>query len=397
MRTFDLADFDEVPVVEAASSAILGDLSEVPHIEDIAAELRWTDDLNEYVTGDTPTDRSTALMEAAYMAAEEAWEDAHILSLVDFLADRWGKYDGRKDRDKVLLDILERVREKVGYDGIDTSVPGGFLEEHHATIVDETEILGFDDFVARSYPIEWILEGLLPFSGAGVLTGWPGAGKTSLSLQMAAHAAIGKKFLKWESTGPVKVLYLSLEMAATPLHKFVSGSREEYTTAEIKTLNKNLLLAPFGVPLHVDKEEGYDRLTSLIERHSPDVIMIDSLSMMTPKDLTDEEAMKTLFDGLAVVRQETGVAFLIIHHNRKKAADAQRNKKAELSDIYGSTYITAKVDFAINITKMEEKNVVQLDTLKNRLDPEPEPFELIRRGMVFTDPDALGGFLNASE
>ncbi len=395
MIRYNLADFAGVPVVKAESSAVSGDLTEIPDIASFGADVDWHVDLVTLWETDNPEDRSTALMEAAYLAAEEKWEDAQILSLLYTLDDRWEKYTARpaRTREKLLVDILERARVKVGYEGRQLVQPGGFLEQHSETIIDETDVLGFGDFLERSYPIDWMFKGLLSHGGAGLITGWPGAGKTTFSLQMAAAAALGKDFLRWKSTGKAKVLYLSLEMAAPPLHLFVSSAKEDYTKAELRQLNSQLLLAPFGVPLHVDRKEGYERLSSLLEKHAPDVVFIDSLSMITPKDLTDEEAMKTLFDGLAVVRQETSTAFVVIHHNRKKAADAQRSKGTELSDVYGSTYITAKVDFALNLAKMEEKNVVQLTTLKNRLDVEPDPFELIRSGMNFSDPSSMAGFL----
>lgn len=395
MIRYSLSDFAEVPVVEAGSSAVSGDLSEIPDIASFGADVDWHEDLITLWETDIPEDRSTALMEAAYLAAEEKWADAQILSLLYTLDDRWEKYTHRptRIREKLLKDILERARVKIGYEGRQLTQPGGFLEQHSETIIDETDVLGFGDFLGRSYPIDWMFEGLLARGGAGLITGWPGAGKTTFSLQMAAAAALGKDFLRWKNVDAAKVLYLSLEMAAPPLHLFVSSAEENYTKAEIKKLNKQLLLAPFGVPLHVDRKEGYERLSGLLEKHSPDVVFIDSLSMITPKDLTDEEAMKTLFDGLAVVRQETGTAFVIIHHNRKKAADAQRSKGTELSDVYGSTYITAKVDFALNLAKMEEKGLVQATTLKNRLGPEPDPFEMVRSGMQFSDPSSMAGFL----
>lgn len=395
MRRYSFADFADVPVVEADASAVRGDIGEIPDIASFGADVSWHEDLVTLWETDAPLDRSTALMEAAYLAAEDKWADAQILSLLYTLDDRWEKYTNRSEakREAILKDFLERARVKVGYEGRVTEMPGGFLEKHSETIIDETRVMGFTDFVAAEYPIDWMFDGLLAHGGAGLVTGWPGAGKTTFGLQMAGAAALGKDFLHWKNNGKVRVLFLSLEMAAPPLHLFVTSARENYTNAELKTLNTNLLLAPFGVPLHVDREEGYKRLTALLEEHRPDLVFIDSLSMITPKDLTDEEAMKTLFDGLAVVRQETKTAFVIIHHNRKKSADAQKNKRVEQSDIYGSTYITAKVDFALNLTKMEEKNLVQCDTLKNRLGVEPDPFELMRSGMLFSDPSSMAGFL----
>jgi hypothetical protein len=67
---------------------------------------------------------------------------------------------------------------------------------------------------------------------------------------------------------------------------------------------------------------------------------------------------------------------VMIHHNRKKPNDGQK-KGVELSDIYGSTYITTDVDFAMSL-KVVEGDLLQLDVLKNRLGATPEPFQITR-------------------
>jgi hypothetical protein len=67
---------------------------------------------------------------------------------------------------------------------------------------------------------------------------------------------------------------------------------------------------------------------------------------------------------------------VMIHHNRKKANDSQK-KGVELSDVYGSTYITTDVDFVMSL-KVIEGNLLQVDTLKNRLGPTFEPFTITR-------------------
>lgn len=393
MRRYSLSDFVSVPIVGSQSNINIV-VDDVVDVSTFGTDVAWTPPLVELYETELPQDRSTALMEAAYLAAENKWTDQQIMSLLYALDERWGKYVRRPKsiRQRLLQDILERARVRVGYNGLETITPTGFLEEHHNAVIEESEILGFNDFLVKKYPINWIFEGLLPQSGAGLMTGWPGAGKTTLSLQLATNAALGQDFLRWKCVRQCKVLYLSLEMAAPPLHLFVESMKEAFSRDELAVLNENLLLAPFGVPLHIDREEGYERFVKYLDQYRPDLVIVDSLSMMTPKDLTDEEAMKTLFDGLAVIRQEHDVAFIVVHHNRKKAADAQKNKQVEQSDIYGSTYITAKVDFAVNLTKMEAPNTVELATLKNRLGVEPDPFELIRKDMRFSDPTAMSGF-----
>jgi hypothetical protein len=48
-----------------------------------------------------------------------------------------------------------------------------------------------------------------------------------------------------------------------------------------------------------------------------------------------------------------------------------------LSDVYGSTYLTTDVDFAISL-KIVEGDLLQVDTLKNRLGPTYDSFNITR-------------------
>src|SRR5690606_31620860 len=80
---------------------------------------------------------------------------------------------------------------------------------------------------------------------------------------------------------------------------------------------------------------------------------------------------------LSGVRSKFGCAILIVHHNRKKANDAQK-KNVELSDVYGSTYITTDVDFVLSLKAEDEEGLLTVDTLKNRLGRTVPAFEIYR-------------------
>jgi hypothetical protein len=86
--------------------------------------------------------------------------------------------------------------------------------------------------------------------------------------------------------------------------------------------------------------------------------------------------VKNLIHYLGIIRKKYSMAVLVIHHNRKKSNDAQK-KQVELSDVYGSTYITTDVDFAMNLHKTGPDQV-EVTMLKSRLGPEPEPFTIRR-------------------
>lgn len=388
MRTYSLDDFAEVKSVKQIVTDKIK-LSELPPIEEVMALATWTSELLdkfnrpgeffERQKDGTKHDRSGAMAELAYMGTELGWQDEHIAAMLYDADERWGKYKHRNDRDRRLVDFINRARAKHGYNApanVDlTSLIASANQT--ATLVGESKLVyGFTEFVSAEFKIEWTLDQLLAQGGFGLVTGFPGTGKTQFCIAVGAHLALGtEKFLKWDNLGgSKKVMFLSLEMGAAPLNHFMGLIGKGYDNPN--TLNRNFLVAPFGTPMPLDTPEGQAFLDRLMADYMPDVLIIDSLQKISSKELTDEQAVKTLVHYLATVRSKYNCSMLVIHHNRKKPNDGQK-KGVELSDVYGSTYITTDVDFVLSL-KVEETDVLQVDTLKNRLGKVLDPFLITR-------------------
>jgi len=116
------------------------------------------------------------------------------------------------------------------------------------------------------------------------------------------------------------------------------------------TLNRNFLVAPFGTPINLDTPEGQIFFDQIMNDHMPDILVIDSLQKISSKELTDEQAVKNLIHYLATVRAKYSCAMVMIHHKpQRKQNDGDKKKGVELSDVYGSTYITTDVDFVMSL------------------------------------------------
>lgn len=382
-KTYSIEDFDHIP---SARRIVKSDLvvGELPPLDEVRSLAHWTTELWEKFNrgpqdfaGPPKRDRSAAMSELAHIGAELGWSDGQIATVLYDADDRWGKYKSRHDRDRRVVDFINRARQKHGYNSLHNLDLTSMLQSKPDGVLGESKLVwGYQDFVDAEFKIEWILDGLLAQAGFGLITGYPGTGKTQLSIALAAHLALGeKKFLKWDNlAGSKKVLFLSLEMSSAPLNLFMGTIGKRYD--DKNTLNRNFLVAPMGMPLHLDSPEGQVFFDQLMNDHMPDVIVIDSLQKISSRELTDEQAVKTLIHYLSVVREKYKCSMVVIHHNRKKPNDGQK-KGVELSDIYGSTYITTDVDFAISL-KVVEGDLLQVDTLKNRLGVTPEPFQITR-------------------
>lgn len=382
---YDDEAFASIPTPAEAIRAEI-ELDGLPTIEEVKALAKWDEDilgLFETETAEAKSsgfDRSGALARLAYKGAELSWTDEQIyVALLD--ADgRWGKYAHRSTQQKILIELINRARAKVGYEvGELTSLISKAKERELPP--DEYEIpefISIDALNAVPGIDNWLVEGLLVPKGIGLFTGRPGTGKTQLGLQLACDLATGRsKFIDFALPGePKKVLFLSLEMAGYQLQHFTSKIRVTYPE---KCLNENLVLYSKGesLPLHTDV--GQHLMEAWFEEYKPDVVLIDSLSQAV-ENLSDDDQMKKLFDFLKHVRRYHNTGIIFIHHHRKKANDAQARKQPNSqSDIYGSYQISASVDFALDLEdRGAEGGELELKLLKARFTPIGETTMLAR-------------------
>lgn len=392
-RVYSIDDFAAIPSAKELVTATIN-VDQLPTIEDVKVKARWTDDMIELFdtsSGDieqlkdsTGFDRSSALARLAYEGAEQQWDNEQILAVLLDADTRWGKYVGRRDREnRYLIPMIDRAREKVGYDGlldgldIRKLVDGTGKGSASAEFAEKPEVWGWQEFVDADFPIDWMLEGLLAKQGIGIITGYPGTGKTQLCIQLGAELALGHdKFLRWHNTnGSRKVFFLSLEMGENSLHQFMSTMSPSYD--DRRMLTKNFKVRPHGEALHLDKAAGQNYLTALLEEYQPDVLIIDSLQKSISKEMTDELATKALMEYLAKLRKKYRCSMVFVHHMRKAPNEAAKKKEIELSDMYGSTFIAAEVDFVLALRR-ETKNVLEVSPIKMRLGPLEDPFEIWR-------------------
>jgi predicted ATP-dependent serine protease len=398
---YGLEDFTHIPSARKIVSTDLV-IGELPSLDDVKVLAKWTPELLDkfnrdasYFAGPPKRDRSAAMSELAHLGAELGWSDENIAVVLYDADDRWGKYKHRRDRERRVTDFINRARQKHGYNSLENVDLTKLINSANqsAPVMGESKLVyGYQDFVDAEFKIEWVLSGLLAQGGFGLITGYPGTGKTQFSIALGAHMALGeKKFLTWDNVaGNKKVLFLSLEMSAAPLNHFMGTIGKGYD--DKNTLNRNFLVAPFGTPINLDTPEGQVFFDQIMNDHMPDILIIDSLQKIGSKELTDEQAVKTLIHYLATVRAKYSCAMVMIHHNRKKANDGQK-KGVELSDVYGSTYITTDVDFVLSL-KVVEGNLLQVDTLKNRLGPTFDAFNITRNPDNLSFTTDMGNIFN---
>lgn len=338
----------------------------IPAVEDVVARYQWPKPaFNLFRTAQAPVGkRSSMLMSLGFYCAEMNMVTEDFLAILMNADQRWGKFYGRSDRMRRLMEIVTRARLKYPY---------------RASIEDARrnrfEALGFLSLLKQEVTLEWQWDGLLSKQGYFLLTGPSGIGKTTVSLDVASSMALGSDALD-RHTAPARIGFFSLEMSLPELKHFLMLQKSAYTQEELETLEDRLKFVPLGEPLSLNRKDERELINDFISDYKLDGIVIDSLGSSTEEDLSDE-SIKKLMNWNDTLRSKRGVWTWFIHHHRKATSD---NKKPNaLSDVYGSMFITRNATSVVALWDSPLPNTLEVRPLKVRLAERPAPFN-IRRG-----------------
>lgn len=360
-------DFDSLPPPRSVVEEELS-LGKLPTLERVLAKYEWTEELLELFKADSPKqgDRSSAMVRISMMCAEQGFSEEAIYVVLLDVDDRWGKYKERKDRERLLVKMVERAK---------TKHPQGISEEVWIDKVETNKraVYGFRDLLDADVHIDWLIKDLLPRKGLGVIAAAPGVGKTLMGIDMGINLALGRPYLNWDIEEETKVMFLSLEMSEAPFQYFQTSIAPALSDAELDRLNTRFLIAPVGEMLMLDSK-GDEYVNHLLAAHKPDVVIIDSLSQMLLDMQNDVEARKFM----SRIRKFADVhdtAFIFVHHNRKPS----ENKPSTQADMFGSVFIASNVDFIISLwIDNDQSNMIRFAQAKNRLADRGVPMLAVR-------------------
>lgn len=375
---YTLSEFKKLPEISDIVQTT-GEMPEkLPRFEDVIAFNTITPSLWRLIEEGRPTGyRSEGLYQVAVKCAEPdiAMEPVHILSILLNCDNRWGKFKGRTDQLIRLWQIVDKAKQKYP-DVIDVEVD----------VTPPLFVMTAGELLSSDIKMDWVWENVFEENGGMVLTGQSGIGKTQFSIQAACEFLLGRELFGSTTRFKGKIGFLSLEMGAAPFKEFLAKQFSSYSQEEIQILRENLIVFPLGEPLFLDEDEGKIILKTEIERHELSGIMIDSLGQAAVAGLSQDEEMRNLMNWIQLVRSHMNLFTWIIHHHRKASGDNKRPK--QLSDVYGSQYISSMASSVLCLWPSEKSKAVELSGLKVRMGPQFKTQYLMRDEHLIFKPAA---------
>ncbi|MGD0037935.1 MAG: AAA family ATPase [Bacteroidota bacterium] len=181
-----------------------------------------------------------------------------------------------------------------------------------------------------------IVDGVIGEKSFNFLAGEEGAGKSLLAMNLGLAIATGaQQFLGYKIKKHGKVLYLNNELPfAVFLQRFKKMRTRFYAQQSVHL--GNFLTPEIIKPL----TESMDDIVKIIHQHQPVLVVLDCLYFAHDKKENDSSEMKQVMRQLLSLRDQHGVAVIVVHHTKKGV----RYETMHNDNIRGSQVFSASAD-----------------------------------------------------
>lgn len=217
----------------------------------------------------------------------------------------------------------------------------------------------------------WLIEGLWPLPGVGILGACPKSFKTWLALDVAVSVASGTRVMgHFPVLAPGKCLVYAAEDSVESVRRRIAdiaGSRG----LTLQQLDLGLLAIP---SLRLDTPRDLARLRATLADHRPRLLVLDPLVRIHKLDENSAGEVSALLGELRQMQRQYDASILLVHHLRKSGASSSQPGQA----LRGSGDLHAWGD--VNLFLQRKAHSVSL-AIEHRCAPSPPP-------LLFTLEDA---------
>lgn len=276
----------------------------------------------------------------------ESLRGAHVIIVAD------NDEPGRKHADTVATELegvvasIERREPAPGHKDIADHLGAGLTlgqlvaPKPEPALADYIAQTNWEDFWANEAPVqEWLIEPLVPVGRQVALYAAAKAGKSLLSLEVAAAAATGQPVLDRGSADPIHVVYIDQEMTEADLRERLIdlgyGPDDDlehlhyYQLTSLPALNTEL---------------GGAVLAAVVDKHQAQVVVIDTMARVVKGDENDADPYRDFYYHTGLQLKARGVSLLRLDHEGKDTTKGQRGSSAKVDDVDVVFRLTAKDD-----------------------------------------------------
>jgi len=180
-----------------------------------------------------------------------------------------------------------------------------------------SELLGYDTTDDPNCLIgrRWLCRG-----GSCLVVGQTGIGKSSFAAQAAVTWALGADLFGISPARPLRSLVIQAENDVGDLAEMLRGVVQG--TGCHDRLNQLDQRLRFVCETACSGQAFLPYAHRLIQEHQPDLVWIDPLFAFLGGNVSDQEVVSAfLRNGLGAIAQQTGVAWMVVHHTNKPSKD----------------------------------------------------------------------------
>ena len=189
----------------------------------------------------------------------------------------------------------------------------------------------------------WLLDGILPVGGMGMVSAAPKVGKTTLARCLAFAVSRGAEFMGRE-TAKGRVLYVSLEDSRRMVRSHLAG---------IGANSGDPIGWYFSGDFPARTGARLNALEAVIRKFCPVLVVLDPLfKFISVSDGDAYSEVSGALDPLMQIARRRDTCILLAHHNRKGGGDTGEA-------VLGSTALFAGVDTLISLKRDGEARTIE--------------------------------------
>ncbi|MEQ9265032.1 MAG: AAA family ATPase [Balneolaceae bacterium] len=228
------------------------------------------------------------------------------------------------------------------------------------------------EFVENQPELEFIW-GPISEGTTGIVVGPAKLGKTTLTENLSCNIAAGRDSFLGKTIGK-NDFKIALALLEEPIR--LRGNRHKKIINSFNELERELIesrLTYLGdYPGYLTSSDLRDKFYSDVKENSPNILVIDSLSRLTEKKISESDVASKVMKWLRKMNSDLNMTTIVIHHTTK----LYDSTFPSMDNIKGSTEIIQESDYAIGIGKM--KGMTCFKTIVSRYHPEEKEYSYIK-------------------